>query len=426
MHPLPKEINSLMKKMEEKGVSIYVTGGSIRDLILGIEPLDWDLSADADPEELASILGESLTNSPGALFGVLNVKEGDYKIQLASLRRDGEYSDKRRPDKVSYTKNLEEDLARRDFTINAMAYHPQKGITDPYDGRRDIKERLIRAVRNPDERFQEDPLRVLRGIRLAGQLDFDIHVDTFNAMQINSCLLADISMDRKREELEKLLVTKNTGKALRMMITSGVMEAFFGDCFPVKKNVENGDLEVLVHNIDRSRKDVDLRLALLMMCFEKAKAKKMIEDLGLTKMRRKRQLEAQDFLTDLYFSSDKYALKKFIYQHGWETYEFLNSLSKQQREVYDTPGYRVESRYYLIEDMKMYKEPIFEGDLAIKAKDLIDAGIVPEEKAGEMMKMLIESVHRFPGLNTKEKLLKKAKSLRNPIKAKFRNIYMVR
>lgn len=426
MYSIPKEINLIMKKIEDKGFNAYLTGGSIRDLMVGVDPEDWDLSTDASPEEVSIILGAAVMESPGADYGVLKVREGDIEAEIASLRRDGEYSDKRRPDSVSFTANLEEDLARRDFTINAMAFHPQKGIVDPFEGRKDIKEKLIRTVGNPAERLEEDPLRILRGIRLAGQLDFDIQLDTFTAMQKNACLLAQTSMDRKREELEKLLLTKNTGKALRMMLTSGAMEAVFGDCFPIKKNVENGDLEVLVHNIDMARKDVDLRLALLLLCFEKSKAKRMIEDLNLNKKRKAKQLSAQDLLTDIYFATDKYMLKRFFYIHGEEIYNFLNDLSKQQRDIYDTPGYRVESRYYLVEDMKMYKEPIYVEDLVIKAKDLIDAGIVPAEKADEMMKMLIDVAHRFPGLNTKEKLLKKAKALKNPIRAKFRNIYMVK
>lgn len=426
MYSLPKEISLIMKKIEDKGFNVYVTGGSIRDLMIGADPEDWDLSTDASPEEVSSILGAGVIESPGAEYGVLRVKEGELEAEIASLRQDGEYSDKRRPDGVSFTKNLEVDLARRDFTINAMAFHPQKGIVDPFDGRKDIKEKLIRSVGNPQEKLEEDPLRILRGIRLAGQLDFDIQLDTFTAMQKNVCLLAQVSMDRKRAELERLLVTKNTGKALRMMLSAGAMEAVFDDCFPIKKNVENGDLETLVHNIDRARKDVDLRLSLLLLCFEKSKAKRMIEDLNLSKKRKAKQLAAQDHLTDIYFCTDKYALKRFIYRHSWDIYDYLNDLSKQQRDVYDTPGYRVESRYYLLEDMKKYKEPVFMEDLAIKAKDLIDAGIVPAEKADEMMGFLVDVIHRFPGLNTKEKLLKKAKSLKNPIRAKFRNIYMVK
>ncbi len=135
---------------------------------------------------------------------------------------------------------------------------------------------------------------------------------------------------------------------------------------------------------------------------------------------------AQNLLMDLYFAVDKYSLKRFIYLNGEDIYEFLTSICKQQREVYDFPGYRIESRYYILDDIRKNREPIYVEDLAINGSDLIEAGIVKGEKVGEMLKMLVDVVHRFPGLNTKPKLLKKAKALKNPIRAKLRNIYFVK
>jgi len=342
------------------------------------------------------------------------------------MRIDGHYTDHRRPDEVAFTDKIEEDLARRDFTVNGMAFHPQKGITDPYGGQKDLKDRLIRTIGDPEKRFAEDPLRILRGIRLAGQLDFDLHMDTFTAMQKTACLLEKISMDRRRTEFERLLTTKNTGKALRIATSSGVLNALFNDCYPPKGRMDNGDLEALIQNIDRSRNDADLRLALLLLCFEKRKAMKAIDELRLTKERARMQKAAQNLLMDLHFSIDKYSLKRFIYLNGEDIYMFLSDICKQQREVYDTSGSRIESRYYILDDIKKNREPIFLEDLAISGRDLIEAGIAEGEKVGEMLSMLVDVVHRFPGLNTKPKLLKKAKALKNPIRAKFRNIYLVK
>lgn len=129
---------------------------------------------------------------------------------------------------------------------------------------------------------------------------------------------------------------------------------------------------------------------------------------------------------DLYFTTDKYALKRFIYLNGEDIYDFLTGISKQQREVYDLPGHRIESRYYLLDDLRKNREPLFVEDLAITGADLIEAGIVKGEKVGEMLNMLIDVAHRFPGLNTKPKLLKKAKALKNPLRAKFRNVYFMK
>lgn len=465
---LPKEITGIMKTIEDDGYQVYIVGGSLRDLLLGIQPEDWDLASNAPPERVAELFGDgksvadtaddksgsgaSIANddelksvaddmakskaeddskdgrkdSTGRKYGVVRVRKGDLTADVAALRIDGNYSDHRRPDDVIFTDNIEEDLARRDFTINGMAYHPQKGIIDPYDGRKDLKDRLIRTIGDPEKRFTEDPLRILRGIRLAGQLDFDLTMDTFTAMQKTACLLEQISMDRRRTEFERLLTTKNTGKALRMCVSTNVLNAIFNDCYPPKGRMENGDLSVLIQNIDRSRCDADLRLALLLLCFEKKKAMKAIDELNLSKERARMQKAAQNLLMDLYFAVDKYSLKRFIYLNGEDVYDFLTSLCKQQREVYETPGYRIESRYYILDDIKKSKEPIYVEDLAIDGNDLIEAGIVEGEKVGEMLNMLLDVVHRFPGLNTKPKLLKKANALKNPIRAKFRNIYLVK
>ncbi|HOA42579.1 MAG TPA: CCA tRNA nucleotidyltransferase [Bacillota bacterium] len=447
MMRLPKEITEIMRIIEEDGHQVYIVGGSIRDLLLGIQPEDWDLASNAPPERVEELFGNGGSGTPiddksgsgagvaredgskdsaGRKFGVVKVKRGDLTAEVAAFRIDGNYSDHRRPDEVIFTDNIEEDLARRDFTINGIAYHPQKGIIDPFNGRKDLKDRLIRTIGDPEKRFNEDPLRILRGIRLAGQLDFDLTIDTLNAMQKTACLLEQISMDRRRTEFERILITKNTGKALRMCVSANVLNAIFNDCYPPKGRTDQGDFSMLIQNIDRSRCNVDLRLALLLLCFEKKKAMKAIDELNLSKERARMQRAAQNLMMDLHFAVDKYSLKRFIYLNGQDVYDFLNSLSKQQREVYETPGFRIESRYYILDEINKNREPIYVEDLAIDGNDLIEAGIVEGEKVGEMLKMLVDVVHRFPGLNTKPKLLKKAKALKNPIRAKFRNFYFVK
>lgn len=430
MMRLPKEILKIIKVIEEQGYQVYIVGGSLRDMLLGNPPTDWDLASDALPEAVAELFShenqQAVPDLKGIKYGVVAIKEGDLTVEIATFRKDGNYTDHRRPDEVIFTKEIEEDLIRRDFTINAMAFHPQKGLVDPFGGQKDLKERLIRTVGEADIRFTEDPLRMLRAIRLAGQLDFDLHMDTFTAIQNQAGLLEEISMDRKKSELEKLLLTKNAGKALRMLVSSNAIKGILGDCYPPKGRMDNGDLEVLIQNIDRSRCDKDLRLALLLLCFEKKKALSIIEEMNLGKERTRLQKSAQNLLMDLYFAADKYSLKRFIYTNGEDVYEFLSGVCKQQREVYETPGFRIESRYYVLDDIKKNKEPIFIEDLAVDGSDLIDAGIAEGEKIGEMLLMLLDTVHRFPGLNTKIKLLKKAKALKNPIRAKLRNIYLVK
>lgn len=421
MFRLPKEIHAILKRLEENGHKAYVVGGSVRDALLGLEPADWDLASDAPPAQVAALFDG--TEAAGERFGVVRVRSGDLEADVATFRTDGRYSDHRRPDRVEFADSVETDLARRDFSINAMAYHPASGLVDPFGGKRDLEARLLRAVGDPTRRMEEDPLRILRGCRLAGQLDFDFDVATFEAMKAKAPLLAEISMDRRRGEFERLLVTKNTGKGLRMCAAADVMPRLFGACWPPKGRQAMGDMQVLLWEIDKSRPRADLRMALILLCFDKKLARQAIADLQYDRATAKRLESCLDKMDELYFSTEKYLLKRFIHHNGEDLYQFLESVAKQHREVYDAPGFRIESRYYLLDDIRKNKEPIFLRELAINGDDLLEAGIVKGEKVGEMLGMLLDVVHRFPGLNTKPKLLKRAKLLRNPIRAKLRNFY---
>ncbi|NLY70505.1 MAG: hypothetical protein GX076_02310, partial [Clostridiales bacterium] len=422
MIKLPEEIKKILRTIEDKGYQAYVVGGSIRDLLLGIEPLDWDLASNAPPKMVSELFPQS--DLTGEKFGVVRVRVGDVEADVAALRIDGNYSDHRRPDEVIFTDSIEEDLLRRDFTINGMAYNLEKGLIDPFNGKKDLEEKLIRVIGDPDKRLNEDPLRILRGIRIAGQLDCDIHMDTFKAMQDNAQELEHISMDRRRQEFERLMVTKNTGKALRMCVAANVMPAILGDSYPPKGREVQGDFKQLIQTIDKSRQQLDLRMTLLILCFDKKSAYKIIEHMNYSGKMAKKFKSAIELLEDLYFSSgDRYLLKRFIYKNGMETYEFLDSVTKQQRNVYDIPGYRIESRYYLLDDIKKCKDPMYLEDLAINGRDLIEAGIAEGEEVGKILNMLVDVVHRYPGMNTKPKLLKRAKKLKkNPLSAMFRNI----
>ena len=424
MFTLPKEIRKIINTIEAGGFQAYVVGGSVRDALLGLKPEDWDLASSASVEKVLELFPQAVTI--GEKYGVLQVTVGEVTADVAALRIDGNYSDYRRPDEVIFTDNLEEDLERRDFTINSMAYHPQRGLTDPFDGQADLKKKLIKTIGNPEERFKEDPLRILRGIRLAGQLDFDISMEVFSAMQKTAPLLEQISMDRRRQEFEKLLVTKNTGKALRMCVAANVLPTLFNDCYPPKGKQNQGDLKELLQKIDKAKPEVDLRLALILLCFDKQKALRAIDGLNCSSDSAKRLKAALHLMEELYFASDKYSLKRFIYLQGEDIYEFLNNVAKQQRDVYDMPGFRIESRYYILDDIQKSKEAMYVNQLAINGNDLIEAGIAEGEQVGQLLTMLLDVVHRFPGLNTKPKLLKKAKELKKPLRAKLRNIYFTK
>ena len=188
MIKLPKEVGRIMKVLEKNGHEVYAVGGCVRDSLLGREPIDFDLSTDAGLEEMKALFPEAKVLSEK--YSVLrfdysnpqNEEEGII-VDLATFRIDGAYSDYRRPDEVFFTNRAEEDLARRDFTINAMADNPQRALLDPYGGKADLKEKLIRAVGDPKERFRENPIRMMRAIRFAAQLDFDLHRSVFRTRE---------------------------------------------------------------------------------------------------------------------------------------------------------------------------------------------------------------------------------------------------
>lgn len=424
MFKLPKEINKIIKTIEDAGYEAYVVGGSVRDALLGIAPDDWDLASNAPAEKVQELFPHAVTT--GLRFGVVQVTEGEVTADVAAFRIDGDYSDFRRPDSVIFTDKIGEDLARRDFTINGMAFHPGRGLVDPFGGQQDLKNKLIKTIGDPEKRFREDPLRILRGIRIAGQLDFDLSMETFDAMRKTSKLLMQISADRRRQEFEKLIVTKNTGKALRMCVSANVFPAIVGECYPPKGKQEQGDLKELLQYIDRAKPQVDLRMALFLLCFDRRKALKAIDDLNYSGDTAKKLKAAQNLMMDLYFAVEKYSLKRLIYLNGEDIYEFLTGVAKMQRDVYGVPGYRIESRYYILDDIKKNREPIYADQLAINGDDLIEAGIAQGEMVGRILTMLVDVVHRYPGLNTKPKLLKKAKQLKNPLYAKFRNLYLMK
>lgn len=423
---LPPEVCNIMKVVEDEGQTIYITGGSLRDLLLGKIPTDWDLSTNMLPTDIKRLFPDS--DATGEKYGVIRVfcegKEKDY-IEIATLRMDGEYSDHRHPDKVVYTENVEVDLGRRDFTINSMACDSLGNIIDPFDGLKDINSRLIRVVGNPRERFEEDPLRILRGIRIAAQIGFDVEMKTFEAMTGISHFLEEISAERRREEFEKILMAENAGKGLRMCAASGALEYILGRS-PYKSRGENGNIEVLMRNLNFSKKRLDIRMALLLACFSQKDALAVIEEFKYDSKSAKYLKAAQIALTDLFFATDKYSLKRFIYTHGEDVYDFLNEVAKGHRDVYNSSSSRIESRYHILVEIKENREPIFVKDLVIDGNDLMEEGIGEGPQIGDILKGLVELTHRYPGLNTREKLLKEAKKLKKPWRAKMKSIHWLR
>jgi len=224
---IPEEISKISKNLRDAGFEAYLVGGCVRDLVIGLEPKDWDVTTNATPEQIQAVFPDSFYEND---YGTVGVKTGstDKRIEIVEVtpyRTESCYSDKRRPDKVTFGASLLEDLARRDFTINAIALDDDKGhVIDPYDGQKDIKDKIVRAVGNPTERFCEDALRMLRAVRLVAELNFGIDGNTATAISKNSEHLSHISCERIRDEFIRILDSSQPMKALTLAQQLGILE----------------------------------------------------------------------------------------------------------------------------------------------------------------------------------------------------------
>ena len=203
---LPRAVREILQLFDQHGYEAYVVGGCVRDSLLGLVPKDWDLCTNALPEQIISIFGENNTIPTGLKHGTVTVKRDGELYEITTFRVDGKYSDSRHPDAVQFTPNLQEDLVRRDFTINAMAYSPKTGLIDPYGGQWSLKiDHMIEAAGIIDNRFKEDPLRILRALRFSATLGFKIEKHTYQAMIDNLEGLNKVSMERIGSEIRKIV-----------------------------------------------------------------------------------------------------------------------------------------------------------------------------------------------------------------------------
>ncbi len=222
---VPPDVEKVTARLLDAGHDAYVVGGSVRDALRGVDPHDWDVTTDATPEEIQKVFKRALYNNR---FGTVVVQSGDHEVEVTTYRTEAGYADHRRPDTVAFTASLEEDLARRDFTMNAMAWRPARDgkpgeLIDPFDGRRDLDARLLRAVGDPDERFTEDALRMLRAVRFATLLDLRIEGKTAAAVKRNAALTDTLSGERIQQELVKMLSAPKPSIALEMLSDLGVL-----------------------------------------------------------------------------------------------------------------------------------------------------------------------------------------------------------
>ncbi len=225
--PIPAEVRSVTEKLREAGYEAYLVGGCVRDLLIGRKPKDWDVTTNAKPEDIQRVFPESYYTNDFGTVGVLRETEDESLkiIEITPYRTEMGYSDKRRPDAVSFGDSLEEDLARRDFTINALAYDESKGqVIDPYKGQKDIELKLLRTVGVPEERFEEDALRLMRAVRVVAELNFALDSDTAAAIHNKSSNLKHVSKERIRDEFIRIINSDQPMMALVLAQQLGILE----------------------------------------------------------------------------------------------------------------------------------------------------------------------------------------------------------
>lgn len=211
---IPDPVLQLIDRLNGAGFVCYVVGGYLRDLLLQRPTRDYDLATSATPEEVAEVLSSYRVLPTGLVHGTMTVMAGEEMVEVTTFRKEGTYSDFRHPDQVWFTGSIEDDLARRDFTINAMAWHPARGLIDPWGGKEDLDKRLIRAVGEPQKRFEEDALRILRALRFCSELGFEIEAETRRALEKAGRLLAHMAPERIRIETERILAGPNLARVL--------------------------------------------------------------------------------------------------------------------------------------------------------------------------------------------------------------------
>lgn len=431
---VPEEVRYILDILQENKYQAFVVGGCVRDSIIGREPGDWDIATNAVPEEIKKLFEKTVDT--GIKHGTVTVVIDGSNYEITTYRVDGEYLDFRKPESVSFTGSIEEDLSRRDFTVNAIAYNPELGIVDPFGGIADIEAGIIRTVGDPDKRFREDALRLLRAVRFSAQLGFSIAEGTLESIGANSRLIENISSERIRDELTKILLSDNPFRFSLLMDTKLIKYTLpeFEPSFTTVQNNPYHAYNVAMHtlhsvaNIEKNRvlrwamlfhdigkpgmrttdeKGVDhfynhqqlsvklSRMAMLRLRFDK---KSMDKILLLVKCH------------DMHVKTEYKSVRKAIYKVGEDVFEDLLKVMEADKKA-QNPKFLAERKERFARLWEIYRDIQAQGQctslrsLAVNGDDLIALGIKPGKKIKELLNCLMEKVIEEPQLNNRETLL---------------------
>ena len=403
---MPKNVKNIIETLEAAGYEAFAVGGCIRDALMGRTPNDWDITTSATPIQVKELFRRTIDT--GIKHGTVTVMIGKDGYEVTTYRIDGDYIDGRHPDQVIFTSNLVEDLKRRDFTINAMAYNDRAGVVDAFDGISDLENKLIKCVRVATERFTEDALRILRAIRFSAQLGFIIDADTANAIEELGQNLTLISKERIQTELDKLITSAHPERII-LIHSLGLNKYIFegatvlNDCIPELYDFSADIMNALP-------RDHFLRWAAFMY-YENDPVtvlKKLKFDNATVNICSKLVAAARTPLP-----TDKPTLRRMIVKYGTDIFDnylftFLNALAKNS--LYDFgDNNSIEAFKQLYEEIINDKDCISMKDLAVGGAILIKEGYEPGKKLGAILDYLFNQVLDNPSLNTEETLLSLAK-----------------
>lgn len=441
---LPASVRDILDKFTKANYEIYIVGGAVRDVLMGRNTNDWDFTTNATPEEILKVIPGGLYNN---LFGTVftdNPDDPERPHEITTFRTEEGYNDYRHPDKISWGKTLKEDLSRRDFTINSLALDKDLKLIDLYEGEKDIDAKLIRAVGDPDARFSEDALRMMRAVRIAAELGFTIEEKTFEAIKKNAALIGKIAKERVKEEFFKLIASPNPYDGIVLFRNCGLMQEILPEmekCFgveqksPGRHHIYDVGTHLLMSLKSCKSKDPVTRFATLIHDIGKPQTYKKL-DTGVITFYNHEMVStkiAENIAERLRFSrkeTDKFvtlvrwhqftvgemqtdsAVRRFIRNVGVENIDDMLAL-----RVADRLGSGARETSWRLEDFKkriveVQKEPFSVRDLKIDGNDVMKVlKLSPGPEVGKILEKIFEEVVEKKVANEKEVLLNKLETL---------------
>lgn len=445
---IPDHVKQIAETIDGAGFDVYVVGGCVRDGILNKKINDWDLTTNAKPEEIQNLFEHTVYENEYGTVGVVCDDHNNEIVEITPYRKEGKYSDDRRPDSISFDATLEEDLSRRDFTINALAYNPIKNeLEDFHNGIEDLKNGVIRTVGKPINRFDEDALRLLRAIRIATLLNFSVEKETLEAIKINSKKLQNIAVERIRDEFVKILMCEHATEGIFKLEETKLLEEIIPELREGIDIEQNGShkFDVFEHNIRTMEHacvknlSINLRLASLLHDIGKPATREWSDERGewsfhnhevvgakiASKVLKRLSLSSDsiDVITllvrwHMFFSDTEKitlsAIRRMIARVGEENIWDLIDLRMCDRIGTGRPKenpYRLRKYVSLVEEV--LREPITPGMLALSGKDLIvECGMEPGPTMGYILHILLAEVLDDPEKNKKGLLIERVNKLK--------------